>query len=762
MSDNISLIDLIHSDCIAGAMEMIKAGKELDLVDGTGNSPLHLAVIKKQPTLLALLLEKGADAELKNSDELTPLLLAVKESNIECAELLIKGEADSEAVGPDGFTPLLFAVSNELDGIISLLIEKGVELNYKSEAGLTALLLALSSEERALNLLQKGADPLTTDGNNFPLVFLVLSKGYQKLALEFIKCGVDIHYRTADLKTLLQAAAYFGNREIVKLLLEQGAEIDSRDREGNSPLLLAVRGGYSEIVELLLEHGADDSFPADNYELFPLYKAVYLNNTGILKLLLMKGEHSQKDLSRWSFVTLDRALRGGSPELIDSLIENEAANFLSGEERLYIFELSCEKGYPPAVRYFLENYKELCREINGQPVYPLHKAAAGGHDEVVELLLEGGVDADRADGEGLPPFYYALEKGADKLCKLLLEQNIGLELLFTDNRGEKSSYLIKAIKGRNFSIACELVKRGVPLEERFEDKKSALYYALESQSSELLDCMIKRGVELNYMVKDRHGKTILPFYYALEYSSEESLLRLLEVGAEWSRPSFLSFMLKDKTPLLHKVIKLSYYRVAQKLIFLGEKASARDCVGKSALHYAVRDGELELLKEMLKQAPSALTIVDRQKRGLLHEAIKYDRVKIAAFLLEKGAPSSVQDRDGKTALYWANSVEAAELMLSCDALLNMRDKDGRTALSYIMQPTVSSCLLARGANVNSVDDYGRTPIFQAVINNNFEMVELLLSHNANTGLKDNMDKLPLDYARSAGVEELLRKQRGSD
>ncbi|XP_071656974.1 LOW QUALITY PROTEIN: NF-kappa-B inhibitor beta [Patagioenas fasciata] len=79
-------------------------------VDGAnydGHTPLHLAVLRKDPELVQLLLRGGADP---NKPEpgcgRTPLHLAVEAQSPEVAELLLRGGADPDTPTFLGFTPL--------------------------------------------------------------------------------------------------------------------------------------------------------------------------------------------------------------------------------------------------------------------------------------------------------------------------------------------------------------------------------------------------------------------------------------------------------------------------------------------------------------------------------------------------------------------------------------------------------------------------------------------------------------------------------
>lgn len=55
-------------------------------------------------------------------------------------------------------------------------------------------------------------------------------------------------------------------------------------------------------------------------------------------------------------------------------------------------------------------------------------------------------------------------------------------------------------------------------------------------------------------------------------------------------------------------------------------------------------------------------------------------------------------------------------------------------------------LLAKGANIDSQDLQGKTMLWWAAFNGNMELVQFLISQNANTTISDNLQRTPLDIA----------------
>lgn len=139
----------------------------------TGDTPLHVATLKGDRDMAALLIDNGAGLNAANARSAnTPLHLAVTSGQRDIVELLATKGADLNAKNSDGFTPLHYAVSarrlsfwetqigdsstpNDL-AIAQLLVTHGADVNAKSNDGATPLSLALKGgPAEIVDLLRK-------------------------------------------------------------------------------------------------------------------------------------------------------------------------------------------------------------------------------------------------------------------------------------------------------------------------------------------------------------------------------------------------------------------------------------------------------------------------------------------------------------------------------------------------------------------------------------------------------------------------------
>jgi ankyrin repeat protein len=104
---------------------LIRHGADVNAIDGTHSTPLHLAFSKGCVESVKLLIRHGADVNAKNGRQATPLHLAVStHSDLkgDLVRLLLSQGADAGAKDARGQTPLQIASSRGLSRIAELLL----------------------------------------------------------------------------------------------------------------------------------------------------------------------------------------------------------------------------------------------------------------------------------------------------------------------------------------------------------------------------------------------------------------------------------------------------------------------------------------------------------------------------------------------------------------------------------------------------------------------------------------------------------------
>ncbi len=107
-----------------------------DVADG--RTALHIAVDRRDPTWLAFLLQRGANANIADNRGVTPLMRAVQLGFEEGVAALVGGGARVDQTNDAGETPLIFAVHQRNLSLMRVLLEAGANPDHSDNSGRSA------------------------------------------------------------------------------------------------------------------------------------------------------------------------------------------------------------------------------------------------------------------------------------------------------------------------------------------------------------------------------------------------------------------------------------------------------------------------------------------------------------------------------------------------------------------------------------------------------------------------------------------------
>ncbi len=155
---------------------------------------------------------------------------------------------------------------------------------------------------------------------------------------------------------------------------------------------------------------------------------------------------------------------------------------------------------------------------------PLIGAAANGHTEVAELLLQQGANVNARDNNGRSPLINAAAFGHTEVAELLLQS--GANVNISDNQG--FSPLIRAVFYGYTDIVRLLLGNGAGADTLNKNGLSLIIEAATFGKTEIAELLLRSGADVD--AADNHGHTPLTTAAANGHSKIVELL--LDYGAD--------------------------------------------------------------------------------------------------------------------------------------------------------------------------------------------------------------------------------------
>ncbi|XP_026571253.1 B-cell lymphoma 3 protein [Pseudonaja textilis] len=196
--------------------------RDLDIFNNLRQTPLHLAVIIAQPSLVKLLLSHGASPMVLDRHGQSALHLACEHRSLRCLQELLEGSPatlDLEARNFEGFTPLHLAVASLNRDIVLALLDHGADVDAVD--------------------IKSGRSPLlhAVENNNLDMVELLLQH------------GANVNAQSYGGNTALHTASGRGLLDMLRLLVRNGADGSLKNYHNDTALTIAKNKRVIDILK---------------------------------------------------------------------------------------------------------------------------------------------------------------------------------------------------------------------------------------------------------------------------------------------------------------------------------------------------------------------------------------------------------------------------------------------------------------------------------------------------------------------------------
>jgi ankyrin repeat protein len=210
----------------------------------------------------------------------------------------------------------------------------------------------------------------------------------------------------------LAEAVLFRDRTAVENFLALGVDPNEPEPDGTTPLMRAVQLELPEITRLLIDASADVR-KANYYGVTPLYVAARAGDATAARMLLAAGADANATLPAGETVLMTAA-KAGNVDVVRALLTGgvEGVSIAELGEARAAARIAESAGYaPPTNPAIATNYADVNARERWYGRTALMIAAAEGHADVVDLLIEAGSDPSIVDAEGSTALLLARNNG---------------------------------------------------------------------------------------------------------------------------------------------------------------------------------------------------------------------------------------------------------------------------------------------------------------------------------------------------------------
>ena len=224
----------------------------------------------------------------------------------------------------------------------------------------------------------------------------------------------------------------------------------------------------------------------------------------------------------------------------------------------------------------------------------------------------------------------------------------------------------------------------------------------------------------------------------------------------------------DGSTALHYAVRADDVDLVQRLVRAGAIVKIANRYGVTPLYLACVNGSAPMIEALLNAGADANAVSNEGETALL-TAARTGSVEAAKVLLAHGAKVDARESwHGETALMWAvaqKHPEMAKELIAHGADVNARSNvnnwerqntaeprekwlplGGFAPLHFAAREGCAGCvpvLAKAGADVNAADQDGITPLISALINGHYDVAGVLLENGADPNIADRTGRTPL-------------------
>ncbi|XP_053315646.1 ankyrin repeat and SOCS box protein 3 [Spea bombifrons] len=357
----------------------------------------------------------------------------------------------------------------------------------------------------------------------------------------------------------------------------------------------AARRGDIKSLKKLIKKGCSVDVP-DNRGWMPIHEAASSNASGCLQLLINTAPSRSyiKSKTFESETALHLAAKSGSLRCAQLLLQAGAdPDEVTNEETTALF-LAVEGGYIDIVKLLIKNKANVNGPHSCSGWNPLHQAAFMERTDILQLLLESGVDKECEDDFGITPVFIAAQYGKFESLNMLI------------------------LHGANFNCQAK-------------DKATPLFIAAQEGHAKCVELLLSKGADPNLYCNDESWQ--LPIHAAAQMGRCKILAMLLPITDK------ICGIGKDKISPIYSAIYGKQEECLEMLLKEGYCPEAQE----SALFVCKTPMCMVFHKRNFKMAPLLLKYGFKLSSLYLSRCLECDHFPLFRYFLNKHCPLPSED-----------------------------------------------------------------------------------------------------------------------
>ena len=508
------------------------------------------------------------------------------------------------------------------------------------------------------SLLGQGIDIDSKDPKHAqtPLMY-ACRRGQAAAVALLLDRGARLDVMSSRGNSALYEAVFAGRLEVLKVLLAH-PDLDVNEthpgRSNQTALMFAAQEGKWNIIDSLLEQDALDVNLQDANRNTALCLAILSDKTKIaVQMIEYEGKSFQLNLVNWTGSSaLILAASQGQVEVVDKLLDKGADPSIRDEEGGGTALLrAVDSKSVRVVEIMLKHENVNVHALDDDDRGLLHGAALSGCAEILELLLDQGLDFNAKDKKGKTPLHDASQAGAFDVTKLLLDRGANTSL---QDHAQRTAWTIAWQQGHK-----ELMKV-------LEGKDP---YELSEQ-------------DLSDEYPDADA---LPVWALANLGFLDHVSKALVV-----RPRELYYLNPDDDDTaLHCAVASEQLDIVEMLLKAGISADAKNNYHRTPLHLAALSGNVPIMSHLIA------SLSENDEAGAVNEPDKWGSSPLilahsnghtvcCLLLIEAGAVISASQATMKQTLYFSaignRRLEAVQRLVHMGADIQIKNLLGLTGL----------------------------------------------------------------------------------